>query len=156
MSALVNSQGSGLAPQNDDGACPVDYRANPPLWSASEFRDADWQWPRAQAFGAFGGAGALLNGDPAAQAWEWNVYATGGRRRKVFTGQTLNAAGAPLGGCTVTLFNTATGQIVDSTTSDAGGNYKLTDPNNVACFVVAYLVGSPDVTGATINELTGS
>ena len=119
---------------------------------------ADILWPRSQRLTILqpaGGNGGMFNPDHAAQAWEWNVYTTGSRHRMVFTGQTLNASGAPLGGCTVQLYNTATGLLVDTQVSDSGGNYKVTDPNNVACFIVAYLLGSPDVAGTTIDELTG-
>jgi hypothetical protein len=112
----------------------------------------DMLWPRSHQFGAT----PLLNPDPYAQSWEVNVLSTGSRHRKVFTGVTLNASGAPLGGCTVQLFNTATGAIVDTQVSDSAGNYKVSDPNNVACFLVAYLPGSPDVAGTTIDELTGT
>lgn len=111
----------------------------------------DMLWPRSHQFGA-----PLLNPDPYAQSWEVNVLSTGSRHRLVFTGVTLNASGAPLGGCTVQLFNTATGAIVDTQVSDSAGNYKVSDPNGVPCFLVAYLPGSPDVAGTTIDELTGT
>jgi hypothetical protein len=142
-----------------DDLQPPDYKTlGGGFVSTTPMDHADILWPRSQAFGGagLGAGGGVLNPDPAAQAWEWNVYTTGSRHRKVYTGQTLNASGAALGGCTVMLFNTATGQIVDTQVSDAGGNYKVTDPNAVACFVVAYLPGSPDVAGTTINTLTGA
>ena len=145
---------------NEDRLQPPEYKLlGREFYSQIPADFADILWPRSHQFGFTSSAGGILNilnPDPAAQAWEWNVYTTGSRHRMVFTGITLDAAGNPLGGCTVQLFNTATGQIVDTQISDPKGNYKCTDPNNVACFLVAYLPGSPDVTGATVDELTGT
>ena len=145
---------------NDDRLQPPEYKTlGGDFVSTTPMYHADILWPRSRnqgAAAALSGVSGMLNPDSAAQAWEWNVYTTGSRHRMVFTGQTLNAAGSPLGGCTVQLFNTATGLLVDTQTSDAGGNYKVTDPNNVACFMIAYLPGSPDIAGTTIDELTGS
>jgi len=142
-----------VALPRDESIDPPDYKTtgNEVLSALAVDQIPDMLWPRSHMC-----AGPLLNPDPQAQAWEINVLATGSRHRMVFTGVTLNAAGTPLGGCTVQLFNTATGQLVDTQVSDSKGNYKVTDPNNVACFMVAYLPGSPDVTGATIDELTGT
>lgn len=146
------------ASTNTDDLQPPDYKLlGGNFVSQAPMDHADILWPRSHSLGASClGGGPILNPDPAAQAWEWNVYTTGSRHRGVFTGVTLNSSGAPLGGCTVMLFNTATGLLVDTQTSDSAGNYKVTDPNNVACFIVAYLPGSPDVAGTTIDELTGT
>ena len=148
-----------VALPRDESIDPSDYKTtgNEVLSALPIDYIPDMLWPHSQQVGGgFGGGGRILNPDFQAQAWEINVLATGSRHRMVFTGVTLNAAGTPLGGCTVQLFNTATGQLVDTQVSDSKGNYKVTDPNNVACFMVAYLPGSPDVTGATIDELTGT
>ena len=142
---------------NDESLQSPDYKTlGATFVSTTPMDHADILWPRSQGLAGCGAAVGALNPDPASQAWEWNVLTTGSRHRKVFTGQTLNAGGSPIGGCTVMLFNTATGQIVDTTTSLSDGSYKLTDPNNVACFVVAYLPGSPDVAGTTVNTLSGA
>jgi hypothetical protein len=145
---------------NEDRLQSSDYKLSSfDVASGTPMIHADVLWPRSQNVGAtaaMSGVSGMLNPDSAAQAWEWNVYATGSRHRMVFTGQTLNSSGNPIGGCTVQLFNTATGLLVDTQTSDSSGNYKVTDPNNVACFMVAYLPGSPDVAGTTIDELTGT
>ena len=152
MSAFISN--TNLFP--DERIQPPDFRTmgDEVLSSLPIDYIPDMLWPRSHQFS--GGAGSILNSDPQAQAWEIYVRATGSRHRMVFTGVTLDAAGNPLGGCTVQLFNTATGLLVDTQVSDPKGNYKVTDPNNVACFMVAYLPGSPDVTGATIDELTGT
>jgi hypothetical protein len=174
--AFVTSLGVSTS-RNDDRLQPPDYKmTGGDFVSSMPMTDADILWPRSRMQGAASSMSApsaqgvglsgptlgsplncgTLNSDPAAQAWEWNVYTTGSRHRMVFTGKTLNSSGAALGGCTVQLFNTATGLLVDTQTSDSSGNYKVTDPNNVACFMIAYLPGSPDVAGTTIDELTGT
>lgn len=143
--------GSNLG-MNDESVQPPDYRLSPPFSLSLTPHDTDWLWPRSQMLGTSAG---VLNPDPAAQAWEWNVYATGQHTRKRVTGQTLNAAGAPLGGVTVILFNTPTNVVVDTGVSDAAGNYSLGDPNATTNFVVGYLPGSPDVAGTTVDTISG-
>lgn len=83
----------------------------------------------------------------------------------LITGQTLNNFGAPLGNCTVSIFQTISatatesqpqGRLVGSTVSDSNGNYSVevqADPN-ITFQAVAYLPGSPDVAGVTVNTLT--
>jgi hypothetical protein len=161
LSALLGSavgQSIGInAGFNDESLQYPDYKTlGGNFVSQIPMDHADVLWPRSQGLSDCCGVPGLLNPDPAAQAWEWNVFTTGSRHRKVFTGQTIAAGGGALAGCTVMLFNTATGLLVDTTTSDSAGNYKLTDPNNVNCFVVAYLPGSPDIAGTTIDTLTGT
>ncbi len=76
------------------------------------------------------------------------------------TGVTLNATGSPLGGCTVYLFRTVDEVALAWMVSDANGNYsfKVDEPTTAPSkyFVVAYLPGSPDVAGTTINTLAGT
>ncbi len=70
-------------------------------------------------------------------------------------GITKDANGNPLGGCTVHLFKTADDSKVAAAISDANGNYSFnTNPVDLY-YVVAYLAGSPDVAGTTVNTLTG-
>lgn len=73
----------------------------------------------------------------------------------IISGITRNAASAPLAGVTVDLFDTATNQLVLSTVSDAGGNYTFNVTGQHTFYAVAYLAGSPDVAGTTVNTLTG-
>jgi hypothetical protein len=71
-------------------------------------------------------------------------------------GVTRNASGAPLGGCWVKLYPSANDAEVQTTTSDASGNYQFVVPDNIARYYVdAYLPGSPDVAGTTVNTLIG-
>lgn len=73
------------------------------------------------------------------------------------SGQTLNSSINPLGGCTVTLFQTGTNLEIASQVSDGGGNYafRLQALTTATFYVVAYLPGSPDVAGTTVNTLVG-
>lgn len=74
----------------------------------------------------------------------------------LLTGVTKNSAGAALGGCTVHLFRTSDNALIGATTSDGSGNYSFIVPNGVTSYyVVAYLAGSPDVAGTTVNTLVG-
>jgi hypothetical protein len=80
------------------------------------------------------------------------------RRGPLFgiSGVTRDASGNALAGCSVKLYRTATDVEVDVTTSDGSGAYSF--PNVTAqdgYYVVAYLPGSPDVAGTTVNTLLG-
>ena len=90
------------------------------------------------------------------QYWEWCWPVTGTRVRKQVTGTVKDSSGSPVSGATVMLFNTASGTLVDTQTSDSSGVYKCEDPNNVASFAVGYEAGSPDTAGTTVNTITGS
>ena len=75
------------------------------------------------------------------------------------TGITRDASGNILGSCTVLLYNASTKAYVASTTSNGTtGAYSFTGlpDTSTTYFVVAFKSGSPDVEGATDNNLTGS
>ena len=81
------------------------------------------------------------------------------------SGVTKDSNGAALGGCTVEVYETVAevnpnepkGRLVNSTVSDANGNYSIdvyAGPN--ATFrVQSYKAGAPDVAGTTVNTLIG-
>jgi hypothetical protein len=72
-------------------------------------------------------------------------------------GQTKDSTGAALGGCTVGLFVTATGVRIETAVSNADGYFYFKSPAQAAThYVVAYLAGSPDVAGTTLNTLVGA
>lgn len=78
-------------------------------------------------------------------------------------GVTRDAAGNPLAGCNVYLISFALGNVIlANSTSDANGNYTLFTDKTLSqapdstWMVVAYLPGSPDRAGVTVNTLTGS
>ncbi len=80
---------------------------------------------------------------------------TGSFERLKFTGITRDVAGAALGSCVVQLFRTSDDLLMDQQTSDLLGNYTVYSYDNAQHYIIAYLAGSPDVTGATVNTLTG-
>jgi hypothetical protein len=86
--------------------------------------------------------------DLAAQPSQPTLYAIRGR--------TLDAAGAPLGGCTVRAFETVTGILRAEAVSDADGYYTVgvSGAEGLTFFLVMYRAGAPDVTAATVNTLT--
>lgn len=77
--------------------------------------------------------------------------------RYVISGVTRDSTGAVLANCDVHLVESATDIERDQTTSDANGQYSFTTARvGTTYYVVAYKAGSPDVTGATVNTLTGA
>lgn len=79
-------------------------------------------------------------------------------RAFIISGITKDSTGAPIGGCTVKLY-TATDDVLRYTAiSDlATGAYSFSVPSNGWTFyAVAYLAGSPDVAGTTVNTLKGA
>lgn len=77
-----------------------------------------------------------------------------GARNAVLTGITRDLAEAPLGNCTVDMFKTTTDEKVATVVSDAQGNFAFTiAPVSGPFYLVAYLAGSPDVAGTTLNTL---
>jgi len=133
------------------------YRASLPDSRHINVNGVDYMWPRSGRIGGASGAVAGANGalDPTRQYYEWPSQHVGSHVRKKISGITRNSDGSINGGATVQLFNTVTGALVDTQVSDAGGFYTLTDPNNVASFVVAYEAGSPDIAGTSKNNLMG-
>lgn len=74
----------------------------------------------------------------------------------VISGRTLDAASAVLPSCTVKLFRTRDDLLVDQAVSDGLGGYAFSVSAAESYYVVAYLPGSPDVSGTTLNTLVGA
>lgn len=73
------------------------------------------------------------------------------------TGTVRDAAGnAITTGASVQLFNHTNETLEQSTVSDGSGNFSFTVGNNSPRWLKAYLVGSPDLAGLTINNVTPS
>jgi hypothetical protein len=85
----------------------------------------------------------------------WEIGTTGTGGPTVFlSGQTLDGNSNPLAGVLVQGFVTSNDLFVGQTTSDANGNYSLGSPYvGVAHYLVAYLPGSPDRAGTTVDTL---
>lgn len=80
-------------------------------------------------------------------------------RIAMLSGVTYDSQGVILGGCTVDLFETATDIKLDTKISDATtGAFAFTSArySPATHYLVAYLAGSPDVAGTTVNTLTGT
>lgn len=76
-------------------------------------------------------------------------------QRWIVTGITKDRFGVALPGCMVELFETASNVLRAITTSDANGIYTMeTTVPPLQFQVTAYLPGSPDVAGITVNTLT--
>lgn len=73
--------------------------------------------------------------------------------RYTITGVTKDSTGAALGSVIVDLFDTASDVIRGTTISDANGNYLVDGQIDTTYYLVAYLAGSPDVAGTTVNTL---
>lgn len=86
-----------------------------------------------------------------------NIRSRVGRRTyQTIPGITRDAAGAPLGGCTVDLFRTLDDTWVGRTVSGPDGWWAIggiSDPNAGPYYAVAYLPGTPDVAGTTVATL---
>lgn len=92
------------------------------------------------------------------QVARWPLRVPPPSRALIVAGVTKNAAGAVLGSCTVTLFDTLTDVVREVQTSDAvTGAYQFSAINDTrAYYVRAYKAGAPDVAGTTVNTLVGS
>jgi hypothetical protein len=140
-----------------------DDRAQMSMYSSrSDMRGREEHlWPRS-SFRTTGlsVAEAWLNTAPL--IWDWQFYdavsAGAGQRRYAITGVTRDARnGAIIPSAIVKLYRTATDEVVDVVTSDANGNYVATSPyDTFALYAVAYLPGSPDIAGTTVNTLVPS
>jgi hypothetical protein len=75
----------------------------------------------------------------------------------LISGITKDSAGAILGSCVVTLYQTVGDKMMEKVTSDATtGAYSFSAVGlSETYYVVAYKAGVPDVAGTTINSLIG-
>lgn len=138
----------------DDSVQPADYRRTLPYTYEGSDREVDVIWTRSARLGAdYSNDPKVWDNMPT--RWEWCWPPTGQRTPKKISGITKDSTGVPIGGVTVLLFNTATKLFVDTVVSDSAGAYQVSDPNNVTCFEIGYLSGSPDTEGSTKNNLTG-
>ena len=74
-------------------------------------------------------------------------------RNFAVAGVTRDAGGAALGNCRVDLFVSATDMLVASQVSDAAGNFSFAQPGAGPFFIIAYLSGTPDIGGTSLNTL---
>lgn len=100
--------------------------------------------------GLGGGPSASPDGSPPPM---WHLE----NRILTVSGTVVNGAGTVVSGATVKLFRADNDQKIAQTTSGADGTFVFWPMNNgVTYYVVAYLAGSPDIEGTTINTLIAS
>jgi hypothetical protein len=80
----------------------------------------------------------------------------GGKKATYFVkGTVVDSVGAPVNGVTINCFRTSDNLFVGTTTSLYDGTYMVSTPYiGVSHFIVAYIAGSPDKEGTTVNNLT--
>lgn len=83
------------------------------------------------------------------------VRHNGTRQQVAISGYTRDVYNTPLPFCTVKLYRTLDDSVQYVTTSDANGFYQVLSSYSDDHYIVTYKVGSPDVTGASINTLRG-
>ena len=73
------------------------------------------------------------------------------------SGVTRTSAGVILGSCVVNLFRTSDNKFIDTIVSDVStGVYSFTGVGlGSTYYVVVYKVGSPDISGTSLNTLVG-
>lgn len=130
-------------------------------WDFS-FNLSDVVWPmmHSGAFNDPGGAYGFFMCDQATDCiggdWEpWHYGMGGSMSSKYVMGQCLNSIGNPTPYAVVQGFVTATDGYVGEIMSDDKGYYEVRCPQTPSNqhYMVAYLSGSPDITGATVNTL---
>jgi hypothetical protein len=80
----------------------------------------------------------------------------GTQSTKFILGTCRDTRGQPVAGATVDAFLTASDVKVGAATSFADGTYAVGTDNPISAqhYLVAYLAGSPDIAGTTVNTLT--
>ncbi len=116
-----------------------------------------YSWPSSRTCCGDPSVGGYILGEDAGQIGGWDVpdYGWGGSIIPYFiNGQTLASNGAVLTGVLVEGFLTSNNMFVGSVFSNSLGNYTL--PTIFASnthYLIAYMSGSPDIAGTTVNTL---
>lgn len=77
--------------------------------------------------------------------------------RYLLGGVTMDSTGAILAGCSVALYRAADHAFLELVTSDASGVYVVSSGGPAQYYYVrAYLAGSPDVAGTSLNTLVAA
>lgn len=144
---------SGVFASDDERGNQDNFQWSVPFHQVASFADG-LLWPNSRGLSA--NASFLFGNDQfnAAPRWQAPVEDGGSIAMKKIIGTTRDANGNPLGSCVVRGFLTTTNQFVRQMTSDGAGYYEFCSENSgVSHYLVAYLVGSPDVEGTTVNTL---
>jgi hypothetical protein len=115
-------------------------------------------WPMSRISAGDPTTPAACLGQDSGQAGQWAPLEIGtignGGPTAFLSGRTVDINSNPLSGVTVRGFRTSDNLFVGQTISDANGNFQLGTPYpGVTHDLVAYLVGTPDTAGTTVNTL---
>jgi len=131
-----------------DSAGPIFSRSRMDPW-----RDGAL-WPNTRTMGS---TGVMFGGGTECAAWDTVTDEDGGHTMQKIVGLTRDANGAPLGSTIVQLFLTSNDQFLRQLTSDPGGYFEAcSEYAGQAHYLVAYLAGTPDLAGTTVNTLQPS
>lgn len=111
---------------------PVDDSLHVPSFKRNRHPSGcDALWDRSGFMGN-GGASFFGNLNSGGDIWDWSFYDSTepgmGQRRETIAGITRDINGNALGSVTVRLFRSSTGELVDTVTSDANGNFTASTP----------------------------
>ncbi len=134
---------------NDDTLQPADYRVSV-SYGITPLAPELWNSPQIAGYDMAGLFGMLQR-----RSYEPVSVMVGTKARKIISGLTLNSSGVAVGGVTVRGFQQSNHEYIGSVVSAPDGSYSLPTPYSTAHYVVAYLAGSPDTAGTTVNNLTG-
>ena len=137
------SFGNGHLWPNDDRICDPSFRTTREVADTS-----DVLWPCSRSTGGTPEIAPIQT-----VWWELPPESGGARSAWLIRGNTKDASGNPLGGCTVEAFTTTNGVLQASVQSDVAGAYCVLTNSNAAHFLVAYKAGSPDVAGTTSGAI---
>lgn len=115
-------------------------------------------WPSTKLSAGDPTSPAAYLGQDSSQAGMWGTWELGtngaGGPSVFLSGQTADVNSNPLAGVTIRGFVASNNLYVGQTTSDANGNFQLGSQYlGVTHYLVAYLPGSPDRAGTTIDTL---
>jgi hypothetical protein len=114
--------------------CKIQTTARPSrITTIGRQQDVDIAWPRSSFLQMFSDSNKVSVEDSMGQCWKWYWPPTGCHVRKQVKGTVIDADGNPVSGATVLLFNTATGQLVDTQVTASDRSYSCGDPNQTTC-----------------------
>lgn len=158
LGGLGIADSTAILQGNDERVNPTTYQ-----WYGRGKRSAQAQWtdgflwPSSRMLSGDNGVPLVLFGQDAAQDSQWEAMPEenlGTPTMKKIIGTTRDANGNPLGSCVVKGFLTASNLFLRQMTSDGAGYYEFcSEYSGATHYLVAYLVGSPDVEGTTVNTL---
>lgn len=134
----------------DGGICEPKW-----LGAGWQFKWVEQGWPtRSGWLGGMDGR-SCDTWTPGATYWEWAPETPGDQTMKLISGTTVDSNGALLPNCTVNVHRTSDGLLAATTTSNGNSYFETYVPDTSNYYIVSFLAGSPDVAGATDNNIAG-